>query len=135
MRSVKVRDYMTTFLVKFTPDTELFKAIGAMLERKVSGAPVLNEQGEVVGMITEFNCLGRVLVGSYHEEVGGLVKDYMQTEVHTVEPGDDVVDVAELMTKHNWRSMPVLEGGKLVGIITCSDLLQVIYDFDTHKNS
>ncbi len=132
MRSVKVRDYMTTNLVTFKPDTALFKAIGQLLERHVSGAPVVNEQGEVVGMLSERECLKRILVGSYHEEVGGAVADYMNPEVHAVAPGDDVVDVADVMTRNDWQAMPVLDQGRLVGIISCPDLLKVVYDFDTN---
>ncbi len=130
MRSVKVRDYMVTNLVTFHPDTELFKAIEVMLERRISGAPVVDSQGKIVGLLSEWDCLSRILQGSYYKQVGGTVSDYMQTEVHTAAPGDDIVDVADTMTRNNWRPMPIVENGKLVGILSCPDILQVIYDFD-----
>ena len=133
MKSVKVSDYMTRSVVTFTPDTDLFKAIGILLERKVSGAPVVDKAGKVVGMLTEWDCLQRILKGSYHDEVGGKVGDYMSEEVMRVAPTDDIIDVAENMTGQGWRrSMPVVDGGKLVGILSCPDLLRVVYDFDEH---
>lgn len=136
MKSVKVRDYMTTNLVTFTPDTKLFSAIGTLLERRISGAPVVDKEGHIVGMLSEWNCLQRILHGSYYEEVGGMVADYMSDgeDIHRIDPNDDIVDVAELMTKQQWRGpLMVEEKGKLVGILSCPDVLQVIYDFDTRK--
>ncbi len=133
MRSVKVSDYMTDYVLTFTPDTDLFTAIGTMLERRISGAPVVNDAGMVVGTLSEWDCLKRILHGSYYEEVGGKVGDYMRTEFMSIAPNDDIVDVAEAMTQKKWhRSMPVLENGKLVGILSCPDILKVVYDFDMH---
>ncbi len=133
MRSVKVSDYMTDYVMTLSPDTDLFTAIGIMLERKISGAPVVDEEGTVVGTLSEWDCLQRILHGSYFEEVGGKVGDLMKTEFMSIGPNDDIVDVAEQMTKQNWhRSMPVLDNGKLVGILSCPDILKVIYDFDMH---
>ncbi len=135
MKSVKVRDYMNTNLVTFTPDLSLFKAIDTLLKRHISGAPVLDKEGKVVGMLTEWDCLKRILHGSYYEEVGGQVKDYMRTleDVNRIGPNDDIVDVAETMTQKGWhRSLLVLENERLVGILSCPDILKVIYDFDTH---
>lgn len=133
MRSVKVRDYMTDFVVTFTPETDLFKAIGTLLERRISAAPVLNKEGEVIGMLSEWDCLGRIIKGSYFEEVGGKVGEHMGNEVHCIAPNDDIIDVASTMTERNWRrSMPVVENGKLVGILSVPDVLRVVYDFDEH---
>ena len=136
MKSVKVRDYMTTNLVIFTPDTRLFDAIGQMLERHISAAPVVDKEGKIVGLLSEWNCLQRILHGSYHEEVGGVVADYMSNseDLHRIAPTDGIVDVAEMMTQRQWRGpLIVEERGKLVGILSCPDILKVIYDFDTRN--
>jgi len=133
MRSVKVSDYMTDYVMTLTPGTNLFNAIGTMLERKISGAPVIDADGKVVGTLSEWDCLKRILHGSYFEEVGGRVGDYMQTDFLSISPNDDIVDVAESITQKGWhRSMPVIDNGKLVGILSCPDILKVIYDFDMH---
>lgn len=136
MKSVKVRDYMNTNLVTFTPDMELFKAINILLKRHISAAPVLDKEGQIIGMLSEWDCLKRIIRGSYHEEVGGRVADYMSDgeEIHRIGPNDGIVDVADTMTQQGWRrSLLVVDNGKLVGILSCPDILKVIYDFDTHN--
>jgi CBS domain-containing protein len=134
MKSVKVRDYMNTNVVSFTPETDLFQAIGELLKRHISGAPVINELGELVGMLTEWDCMKRILHRSYTEEVGGKVMHYMRKEVHSISPNDDILDIAERMKVQDWHcALPVMEDNRLVGILSCPDILQVIYDFDTHK--
>ena len=111
-----------------------FKAIGLMLKHKVASVPVLSKKGRVVGMLSQWDCLKQILAGSYSEEIGGVVKDLMDPTVHTVSPNDDIVDVAAAMTSKGWHlSLPVVERGKLVGTIGCPDILEAIYDFDTHK--
>ncbi|MEH6651834.1 MAG: CBS domain-containing protein [Motiliproteus sp.] len=125
---------MNTNLVTFTPDTELFKAIDIMLKRHISGAPVLDKDGQLVGTLSEWDCLKRILHGSYYEEVGGMVRDYLRPteEVNCIGPNDDIVDVAESMTQNNrHRTLLVMENKRLVGILSCPDILKVIYDFDT----
>ena len=134
MKSTKVSDYMVTYVISVEPDTDLFKAIGLMLKHKVASVPVLDERKRVVGMLSQWQCLKKTLAGSYCEEIGGVVQDLMDTDVHTVSPHDDIVDVAEKMTRKGWHlSLPVVERNKLIGTIGCQDILEVIYDFDTHK--
>lgn len=134
MKSTQVSDYMVTYVISVQPETDLFKAIGLMLKHKVASVPVLDEKKRVVGMLSQWQCLKHTLAGSYSEEIGGIVKDLMDTDVHTVSPHDDIVDVAEKMTRKGWHlSLPVVENSKLIGTIGCQDILEVIYDFDTHK--
>ena len=56
LKSIKVRDYMTTHLLTFRADTDLYTAIGLLLEHRVSGAPVLDEQGALSGLLAETAC-------------------------------------------------------------------------------
>ena len=134
MKSTKISDYMITRVVSVEPDTDLFEAIGRMLEYKISGMPVLDKTGRVVGMLSQWQCLTHILGGSYNDEIGGQVKDLMDPEVHTISPDDDVVDVTAFMTQHGChKSLPVVESGELVGTISCPDLLKVLFEFDTHK--
>ncbi len=134
MKSVKVSDYMVNYVLSVEEETDLFKAIGLMLKHKIASVPVIGEQGEIVGMLSQWDCLKHILAGSYSEEIGGVVKDLMDPTVHTVSPNDDIVDVAAAMTSKGWHlSLPVVESGKLIGTIGCPDILEAIYDFDTHK--
>jgi CBS domain-containing protein len=134
MKSVKVSDYMVGYVLSVEEDDDLFKAIGLMLKHKIASVPVLSKKGSVVGMLSQWDCLKKILAGSYSEEIGGVVKDLMNQTVHTVSPNDDIVDVAAAMTSNGWHlSLPVVERGKLIGTIGCPDILEAIYDFDTHK--
>lgn len=134
MKSTKIGDYMTTHVVSVEPDTDLFEAIGKMLKYKVSSMPVMGGKGQVVGMLSQWQCLTHILGGSYNDEIGGQVKDLMDSDVHTISPDDDVVDVTAFMTQKGChKSLPVIDSGRLVGTISCPDLLKVLFEFDTHK--
>ncbi len=130
-RSVKVRDYMTTKLVTFHPDDDLVEAIERMLKHNISGAPVVNDDGEVVGMISEMDCLKSILSCSYYdyECLGGKVGEYMTREVETISPEDDILTVTQEYIDKRRRRFPVVEDGKLVGQISRRDVLRAIKDF------
>jgi CBS domain-containing protein len=136
MRSIKVKDYMTDYVLSFDPETELFKAIKALRQRQVTSAPVIDKEGKLVGVLAQWNCLGRMLHGSYFEEVGGSVRDFMCTDMITTKPEDDIVDVADAMLERQWHyCIPVLDGSRLVGVLSCSDILQMVYDFESGPKS
>ncbi len=131
LRSIKTRDYMTTSLVKFTADTELYEAIEALLYHRISGAPVVDEYGKLIGIFSEGDCLKSVLSTTYHEGSGGggLVGDYMSTQVDTVSPEHGIVEVVELFQQKKRRRMPVVENGRLVGQISRRDIVRAMKDF------
>lgn len=94
LKSVKVRDYMTTDLVTFTPGMDLFRAIDKLLMHRISGAPVLDENGYLIGLLSEGDCLKGILAGSYFEEAGGSVASVMTTVVETIDADADIVKAA-----------------------------------------
>lgn len=130
LRSVKVQDYMTTHLITFKPDTELFEAIKIFSQHNISGAPVINDRGEMVGLLSESDCLKGILSYTYHEEEhGGVVGDFMTQNVETVNDDADIVSVAENFIKDRRRRFPVLREGKLVGQISRKDILRAVKEF------
>jgi len=130
LRSVKVQDYMTTGLVTFRPETDLFEAINTLLKFGISGAPVTDENGCLVGMISEVDCLKAILTLTYHEEeMGGRVDDCMTVKVETVNYDADIVEVAEIFIGKGRRRLPVTQDGKLVGQISRSDILRAVEEF------
>ncbi len=136
LKSVKVRDYMTTNLVQFTSQMDLFDAINGLIKHRISGAPVINEAGQLVGVISESDCLKHILSGSYYEEVGGRVSDYMTREPQTVSANTDIIDVARRFIREKRRRYPVVdEDGQLVGQISRRDVLRAVADFNNldHK--
>lgn len=130
LKSVKVEDYMATGLVTFHPETDLFAAINSLLEYRISGAPVTNEQGDLVGIISEVDCLKAILTLTYHEEeVGGTVGGYMTPNVETVKHDADIIQVARIFIDKGRRRLPVTREGKLVGQISRSDILRAVEEF------
>lgn len=132
LRSVKVQDYMASRLISFGPETQLFDAIRAMQEYGISGAPVVDAEGCLLGMLSELDCLKAILSQTYHEEEmgsGGHVADYMTREVDTIAYDADLTDVARAFIAQERRRLPVVKSGKLVGQISRRDVLRVVEEF------
>ncbi len=126
LRNITVRDYMATNLVTFRPDTEVFDAIRQLLKHKITGAPVLDEQGRLVGSFSEMDCLHVVLDAAYHEQMGGKVGEYMNKNLVIVSPDDSIIEVAERFQKALLRHFPVVEDDRLVGLISRVDVLRAL---------
>ncbi|WP_336296714.1 CBS domain-containing protein [Aliamphritea hakodatensis] len=130
LRSVQASDYMATKLVTFRLTDDLFYAIGMLLEHKISGAPVVDDTGQLVGMLSEQDCLKAILTLTYHEEeMGGKVAECMTTEVHTIGYDADIVHVAEKIINLHCRRLPVVKDGKLIGQISRRDVLKAVERF------
>lgn len=133
LRSIKVSDYMTKQLIVFSKETDLFEAIQKLLDNNISGAPVVDENNHVVGLLSELDCLKSILGGSYYDEVGGKVGDYMTEELTTISPNEDMIAVAEMFIGKNRRRLPVVDGQrKLVGQISRRDVLRCMRDYASH---
>jgi len=135
LKSVRVSDYMPDLLIRFTPDMNIFSAIDQMLEHKISGAPVVNAKGELIGILSQRDCLQNVIKGSFYDDSADTVAHYMTSEVDTIMSDEDVVSVAQKMIRSNRRRFPVMDDtGHLVGMITLADILRVIRDFAEHRD-
>jgi CBS domain-containing protein len=122
-----VRDYMETAVPTLEPDMDIEEAVRFLLQKHRTGAPVIDENGCVVGMLTEFDCLRLLAAGDAdHDEPFGTVADFMTTDVVTVEPHTDVYFVAGLFLRHHFRRLPVILDGKLIGAITRLDVLRAL---------
>lgn len=133
LKSIKVRDYMTRHLVTFRSDTDLFTAINRLLEHRISGAPVVDSQGHLIGLLSEGDCLRGILSGAYYEAVGGTVSTYMTTEVETVTPEADIIELSERFLRGQRRRLPVIEHGRLVGQTSRHDVLRAVKEFAQHE--
>jgi len=120
--------YMATKLITFTPDVDLRDAIKTIVKRKISGAPVVNKDGDLVGMLSEKDCINAIVEGPYNQGPGatGTVGDFMSTNVKTVEVDKNVLEIAYEFALSNYRRFPVVENGKLVGQVSRSDILRAI---------
>jgi CBS domain-containing protein len=125
-RAAKARDYMSRHLITLTPDMEILHAIGILVERQISGAPVLDHTGNLVGMLSEKDCLRIALSAGYYGEWGGRVAEYMHSPVATIDADMPIIEVAQLFAEREYRRYPVLEDARLVGQLSRSDVLRAL---------
>ena len=116
-------------------DLNIYKAIDKLLHHHISGTPVIDDSGKMVGILTEKDCLRIMANGSFHGMPGGLVSRYMTEDVKTVALGTDIFVVADLFLKNHFRRIPVLNGKKLVGQISRCDVLSAIKDIVNVKEN
>ena len=122
-----VREYMDRYVETISADMDIMDAVDFLLEKRVTGAIVVNNKSEVVGMLTEFDCLRLLTHGDAHAEApAGKVKDFMKSDVQTIAPAIDIYYCAGLFMNVPFRRFPVVEKGRLVGAITRFDLLRAV---------
>lgn len=124
--AVLVRDYMTSDLVKLTPQMEVMAAINQLVKHRISGAPVVDAEGKLVGMLSEMDCMQVGLIAAEDTCVAGPVSQFMKSSVVAVSPDDSLTQLAQLFLSKPFRRYPVMENGKLVGQISRSDVLRAI---------
>ncbi len=122
-----IRDHMDTHVYSLKPEAEILDAVGFLLEHHVTGAPVVDGDGHLVGMLTEKDCLKLIATGADADRPHGTVAEFMTTAVTTISPDTDVYYAAGLFLHQGFRRFPVVEAGRLVGAITRFDILRVIH--------
>ena len=125
-KPILARDYMTKAVVTLFPDMNLLDAVHLLLERRISGAPVVDSHGNLVGILTEKDCLRAALNASYYGDLGGLVADHMQPHVATVSDDTPIFEVTRLFINGHFRRYPVVHGHRLVGSISRRDVLRAL---------
>lgn len=115
-----IRDVMTSSVVTAPPDCPVREAAALMRERNVGSVVVVGEDGAPVGFVTDRDLTVSVLADGRDgdEPVAG----HASAPVITTDAGEQVEDAAELMMRHGIRRLPVLDGGRMVGILTLDDL-------------
>jgi CBS domain-containing protein len=130
LRSVELKDYMLTHPVSVNVDSDMGEAIRLIIDNRISGLCVVDDHNHLVGILSELDCLRAMLSASYNEGGIGMVREYMASENLVVaNPHEDITDVAQDMLRKNKRRRPVVEDGKLVGQITCRQLLSAVKNF------
>ena len=119
-------DYMTSKVITFKADQGIREVIETIIKRKISGAPVINNNGEIIGIITEKDCLRLIYDEKYHNlpPNKGNVINYMSKKVVTVDSKTRIDELANMFMNSNFRRYPVLKDGKMVGIISRRDVLK-----------
>ena len=127
LHSVTVKDYMTASLVTFPPDMDVMEAITLLLEKGISGAPVVDQLGNICGVLSEKDCLKVALTAGYNQGHAGRVSEFMSPNAVTVDADTSVLDVAKMFIESPFKRYPVVDdGNRLVGQISRSDVLKAI---------
>lgn len=126
LQSLKVRDYMTANLTTFSPDQDVMQAVTALIEKRISGSPVVDDHGNLVGILSERDCMKVALQTCYYSEQAGVVADYMYPEVRTIDADMSILELAQKFVDDPFRRYPVLEGNRLVGQISIRDVLRAL---------
>lgn len=124
-----ITNFMTTDLITFKADTEITEVIDTLLEKRISGAPVLNDKHEIIGVIDDKDCL-HVLVDSVYHNLPirkRQVVAYMTDVYKTISVDSDIVDVANEFLNSNFKRLLVVDqNGKLLGQVSRRDILKII---------
>ena len=138
MESLKVGDYMSQRPVTFTTEMPVAEAVEKLLHCHQTGGPVVNGKRELVGFLSEQDCLRMMIESSYYREQVARVKDVMVKEALSVKPYTSVLEVAQKMISEKPKVYPVIDDdGVLLGSISRAQVLNAI-DIqlqDGYKNS
>jgi len=143
---MKARDVMTRDVVSIGPDATVLQAARLMLQHHISGLPVVDPGGQLIGILSEGDFLRRretaterrrsrwleflmgpgKIASEYTHSHGQKVSEVMTDEVQTVEEDADLEAVVELMERHRIKRVPVMRAGKMTGIVTRSNLMHAM---------
>lgn len=120
------RDCMSTWFATLRPDMEIYEAIDVLENKRAAGAPVLDADGNLLGILTEKDCLRVISNAAYQSLASGTVRDYMSQPKTVITADMDLFMVAKQFLDTNFAVLPVLENGKPVGRISRQDMLRGI---------
>lgn len=126
LKSCLVRNYMAGHLVTFKPGDDVMDAIHSLVKHRIAGAPVVDDKGDLVGMLSELDCMKVALNAGYYGDWGGPVSDYMTTAVESVDADMNIIDLAQKFLDSGYRRFPVLRNNRLVGQISRRDALRAL---------
>lgn len=126
MESLRVRQYMIAQPIVFHPHQPLAQVAKELVEKEQIGAPVCDEHHHVVGWISEQDCLGKMLEDTYYRESITLIDDVMRTDVLSIDPEMSIFELAQMVLGPKPKMYPVVEEGRLIGIITRREILRAI---------
>lgn len=123
---IKVSDYMSRKLITFSPDQSVLEVMNNLIKHKISGGPVVNGNNELLGIISEGDCMKQISESRYYNMPMDNMKvsNHMVTNVDTIDGNMNVFDAANKFLESKHRRFPIVENGKLVGQISQKDVLK-----------
>ena len=123
---IKVSDYMTRDLITFSKDQYIEDVMDKLIKHRISGGPVVNEKNELIGIISEGDCVKQISESRYYNMPMNTdtIEKYMAKDVDTIDGNMNVFDAASKFLQSKHRRFPIVENGKLVGQISQKDVLK-----------
>ena len=134
LKTVPCSKYMTKDLITFTPETPISDVIESLLVNRISGAPVLDSDGMICGVIDDKDCLNTLIDSAYYNQPisKDKVGQYMTNVYKRINVNSDIVDVANLFIRSNFKRLLVVDDdGRLKGSISRRDVLRAIRDMES----
>jgi len=133
---VKAKELMNTGVVTISQDEDICEAMRMMALNNITGLPVIDDEGMLLGIITEKDVL--VLLHNRLEDTSfdrmvGTVGEFMTRKVVCFAPEDDLRDIAECLSTRDFRRVPILDHGKLVGILSRRDVIRHLRDLQQER--
>jgi len=122
----KVSDFMTKNLITFKPEQSVEEVIDSLINNKISGGPVVNDKNELVGIISEGDCIKHISESRYYNmpPEDDKIENRMVKNVETIDGDMNIFDAANKFLSDKRRRFPIVEDGKLVGQISQKDILK-----------
>ena len=133
-QAILVSDFMTKKLITFKPDQSVLEVMDQLIKNRISGGPVVNTDGELVGIISEGDCIKQISESRYFNMpmTETKVETYMIKNVETIDGNLNIFDAANKFLNSKRRRFPILKNGKLIGQISQKDILKAALN---HKGS
>lgn len=123
---ILAKDIMATKLITLTPQTDLREAAQLLLKNKISGAPVVDAQGKLVGVFSEKDLMTALIDAAYDQLPSSEVQAYMTANPQTVSEDLDLLAIAQIFQTKEYRRLPVVREGRLVGQISRRDVMGAV---------
>lgn len=131
---ITVKDYMTTNLITFKPNQSVEEVIDSLIKNRISGGPVVNDSNELIGIISEGDCIKQISESRYYNMPlsDSSVEKYMISNVETIDANMNIFDAANKFLESKRRRFPIVENGKLIGQISQKDILKAALKLKGH---
>ena len=128
-RSMQIHDYMQKDFLALDSEMDVLRATQMLIKADISGAPVLDKHGRLVGILTERDCMQVALQGYYHGEPGGKVSRHMSPDPEHVSPDKSILTLADMFINGRFQRYPVVDNGRLVGVIARWDIMRALAEY------
>ncbi|RKY36539.1 MAG: hypothetical protein DRP78_03390 [Candidatus Omnitrophota bacterium] len=128
-----IEEIMTKDVLAVNPDAQISIAVKIFVIRKITGLPVIDANRNLLGIITEKDLMHLLIKNEKNEEK--IVADFMTKDVKYFAPEDNVIDVCTVLLENPFRTIPIVNDGKLVGIVSRSDMIKLLWEEIQNKQN